>query len=44
LTTTEADPLRGEVWLVDLEPTVGDELNKTRRVVVTPATPIAVSG
>lgn len=34
MTTTEVDPRRGEVWLADLEPSVGDEINKTRRVVV----------
>lgn len=27
-------PSRGEVWLVDLEPTVGDEIHKTRPAVV----------
>ena len=28
------DPQRGEVWLVDLEPTIGAEIGKTRPVVV----------
>ena len=28
------DPKRGEIWLVDLEPTLGSELQKIRPVVV----------
>ena len=28
-------PRRGEVWLVNLDPTIGDELRKTRPAVVT---------
>ncbi len=28
------DPKRGEIWLVDLNPTIGQELQKTRPVVV----------
>jgi mRNA interferase MazF len=31
---TLPQPIRGEVWLVDLEPTVGDEIGKVRPVVV----------
>jgi mRNA interferase MazF len=27
-------PMRGEIWLVDLNPTVGQEIQKTRPVVV----------
>lgn len=30
----EPRPRRGEVWWVDLEPTVGDEINKRRPAVV----------
>jgi mRNA interferase MazF len=29
-----SSPKRGEIWLADLEPTVGQEINKTRPVVV----------
>ena len=28
------NPLRGEIWLVKLDPTVGDEMQKTRPTVV----------
>lgn len=28
------DPRRGEIWLVDLDPTIGAEIQKTRPVVV----------
>jgi hypothetical protein len=28
------NPQRGEVWLVDLNPTVGQEMQKTRPVVI----------
>src|SRR5437870_3399118 len=31
---TLPQPIRGEVWLVDLAPTVGDEMGKVRPVVV----------
>ena len=27
-------PMRGEIWLVDLDPSVGDEMKKTRPVIV----------
>jgi len=30
----EFDPRRGEIWLVDLDPTKGSEIQKTRPVVV----------
>lgn len=29
-----ANPRRGEIWLVDLDPTLGDEMRKARPVVV----------
>ena len=29
-----SEPKRGEIWRADLEPTRGDEINKTRPVVV----------
>ena len=32
--STEAAPKRGEVWLVNLDPTIGAEIRKTRPVVV----------
>lgn len=32
--TTSPDPVRGEIWRADLEPTRGDEIRKTRPVVV----------
>jgi mRNA interferase MazF len=31
---TSPDPRRGEIWYVDLEPTIGSEMKKTRPVVV----------
>ncbi|MBI2301089.1 MAG: type II toxin-antitoxin system PemK/MazF family toxin [Armatimonadetes bacterium] len=34
MTRNPNDPHRGEVWVADLEPTVGDEIRKQRRVVV----------
>jgi mRNA interferase MazF len=37
-TPPRADPARGEVWLVNLDPTVGAEIQKTRPcVIVSPA-------
>ncbi len=32
--TTTSDPVRGEIWRVNLEPTQGDEMGKTRPIVV----------
>ncbi|MEA5485749.1 type II toxin-antitoxin system PemK/MazF family toxin [Pseudanabaena sp. CCNP1317] len=34
MSTTTMKPNRGEIWLVNLEPTVGAEIRKTRPVVV----------
>ena len=34
MTTNLQNPKRGEVWLIDLDPTVGVEIQKTRPVVV----------
>jgi mRNA interferase MazF len=34
LTTSQTLPKRGEVWLVNLDPTVGAEIRKTRPAVV----------
>lgn len=34
LTTEIPNPLRGEIWLVDLEPTKGEEMQKARPAVI----------
>lgn len=34
MSTTNVDPRRGELWYVDLEPTIGSEMQKKRPVVV----------
>ena len=39
-----SDPKRGEVWLVDLNPTRGQEIQKRRPVVVLSADPIGSLG
>ncbi len=41
---TTNNPRRGEVWLVDLEPTRGQEFKKQRPVVVLSADPIGSTG
>jgi mRNA-degrading endonuclease toxin of MazEF toxin-antitoxin module len=38
------DPKRGEVWLVDLNPTRGQEIQKTRPVVVLSTNVFSYSG
>ena len=35
-------PAKGEVWLVNLEPTIGDEMRKTRPAVVMSADALGV--
>ena len=39
-----SNPKRGEVWLVDLDPTRGQEIKKNRPVVVLSADPIGSTG
>ena len=39
-----SNPKRGEVWLVDLDPTRGQEIKKKRPVVVLSADPIGSTG
>lgn len=34
LLTTDTSPRRGEIWLVNLDPTIGAEMRKTRPAVV----------
>lgn len=34
----QSDPRRGEVWMVDLDPTTGDEMRKRRPAVVVSST------
>ena len=34
MTTSASQPKRGEIWQIDLDPTVGMEMQKTRPVVV----------
>ena len=34
LTTKPPSPLRGEVWLINLDPTIGAEIKKTRPAIV----------
>lgn len=34
MTTSNTGPRRGEIWQIDLDPTVGVEMQKTRPVVV----------
>ncbi len=34
VTSVKVHPKRGEIWIVDLNPTIGDEISKQRPVVV----------
>ena len=38
------NPKRGEVWLVDMDPTIGQEIKKKRPVVVLSVDPIGSTG
>jgi mRNA interferase MazF len=40
--STRANPKRGEVWIVELDPTKGSEMKKTRRSVVVSSDAVGV--